>query len=117
MRTIIITAAALLLAGPALAQSNTQSTSQQPSAQQTAGQQSGQDMSRQKVVEQVKKAGFKNARILETSYLVAATTEGGETVLMVVSPAGEQQAEMTGSGDSGGSSGQSGSGSSQQQSQ
>jgi hypothetical protein len=101
----IAAASALALASfPALAQSSDDASQQGKSAQQ---QPKIQAMTQDKLRQNLESAGFSDVTILDATYLVRASTEDGQDVMMFINPPGTATG---GSQASGG--GQSGSGSS-----
>jgi hypothetical protein len=110
MRTFVIVAASLLLSSPVLAQNTTGTQPQQtPSAQASQDQNSTSQTSpaqdehlggkiAQKIRSNLEKAGFKNIKLMPSSFMVRADDQDGNPVMMVINP--DSITEVTGSNSS-----------------
>jgi hypothetical protein len=105
MRILTVTAAALLLSAPAIAQNPADSSQQNPStsmsqpqqdlstpAPQTQGQQNAQKPQTpgariaQQIRHNLEQAGFKNIKLMPSSFIVRAEDQNNNPVMMVINP-------------------------------
>ncbi len=112
--TSVVTLAATLMMGSAgLVYAQGSQQSGQGEQQQFSQGSGGRFESRSALRQQLRQLGFQNIRILDTTYLVQASTPQGQTVLMVVDPLGRfgglgNQMGQQQLGQQGGQSGQQG---------
>jgi len=117
MRRLIAAAAAMLLLSPVLAQ-NASSTPQvepngqpaQPNGQTAAAPQTPTAQIAQQIRSNLEKAGFKNIKLMPSSFMVRATDQNNNPVMMVINPDSITEISESQNGSSNGTTGQSANG-------
>jgi hypothetical protein len=90
MRKLITALAAILLVSPALAQNASSQSPQNSQSQQQGAAASQPQKPTAQIAQQIRsnleKAGFKNIKLMPSSFLVRATDQNNNPVMMVINP-------------------------------